>query len=133
MRVCYNSIESSLYCYGFVTNPHLAHRFIHIIPMRVVHKLCVNRLCRQDLRGCLPACFFQRRVLVFSRFFETHLSSERHINTFPHYSQSHMWTIFHIRTVLRTSCHSENSRPLYGGAILCFLFTFLILLTKKPI
>ena len=88
--------------------------------MWVVHKLCVNRLCRQDLRGCLPACFFQRRVLVFSRFFETHLSSERHINTFPHYSQSHMWTIFHICTMLWTAVQFKNSLTLYYASFLRF-------------
>ena len=98
---CYNSIESPLYYYGFVTNPHLAHYFIHIIPMLNVHKLSVNRLCRQGSKKRFVSDFFRRLFFHFPVFIETHISPEWHKNTFPHYSQSTLWTIFHICTVQR--------------------------------
>ena len=67
----YNSIESPLYYYGFVTNPHLAHHFIHIIPTRTVHKLSVNRLCRQGSKRRLPSDFFRQQIFHFPAFLKS--------------------------------------------------------------
>ena len=113
----YNSIESPLYYYGFVTNPHLAHHFIHIIPMLNVHKLSVNRLCRQGSKKRFVSDFFRRLFFHFPVFIETHISPEWHKNTFPHYSQLPLWTIFHI-FIVRRELFSEDSFYAYSAVIL---------------
>ena len=84
----YNSIESPLYYYGFVTNPHFTHRFIHIIPIRTVHKPAVNRLCLQTSRERLAAYFFQQQVSVFPAFFKC---------TSPQIGTKTLFHIIHIR------------------------------------
>ena len=107
---CYNSIESPLYYYGFVTNPHRTHRFIHIIPTRTVHKLSVNRLCRQGSKRTFHLTFFDSRFFIFRLFFKALLSGP---------VQKHFSTLFTIAFVDNLPHFHRATRIILGGLFLC--------------